>query len=107
MKVTSIDGYKDGGTVIATFEDGRVLLVDHRLGSATKGALYDHYPKKGSVALPDPDGRIAEAIMAEYADHNAHRNKLQQKKQDFPTTEDWLEYRVTVPPFTFTRDIPF
>ncbi len=50
--ITKIGTYRDGGThvVEVVFEDTktRELYIDNRIGSLTKGEVYDNYPGRES-----------------------------------------------------------
>jgi len=51
MKITKIDQYKDGGTYELVTTDFGVICIDNRLGSRTKGRLYNGYPKYDKTNL--------------------------------------------------------
>ncbi len=43
--------YKDGGTIEYKGWDGKNYFVDHRIGSTTKGLIYDRYPDDSAARL--------------------------------------------------------
>jgi hypothetical protein len=70
MKVIKFDMYKDGGTSKITTDEG-VYCFDNRLGSTTKGRLYDDMPKKdNSNLIEDFDELEQELIEALKLYHN-------------------------------------
>jgi hypothetical protein len=64
-------GYKDGGTQEYMGWDGKHYFVDHRIGSNTKGAIYDRYPgNKGAILLAD--AKLVECNVPPYDDDRFH-----------------------------------
>jgi hypothetical protein len=41
----------DGGTLVVLGEDGKTYYVDGRVGSKTKGTVYDDYPSEKATIL--------------------------------------------------------
>jgi hypothetical protein len=54
VKAGKVDTARDGGTLKYEGWDNRAYFEDHRIGSKTKGAIYDRYPgDKGAILLTD------------------------------------------------------
>ena len=72
MKITHINSYLDGGTIVLMFDDGKSYYVDNRLYSQTAGTVYTSYPPQGDVVT----GPLLTEIMAavreldELVEHN-------------------------------------
>lgn len=43
-RITNIERYLDGGSIMFIFEDKQQLCIDNRLGSKTCGEFYNAYP---------------------------------------------------------------
>jgi hypothetical protein len=90
MKIRSIDYYKDGGTMVATCEDGTQYYVDRRIGTTTPDAIYTAYPHNGDVPLAGDNSLIAALIEAAWRYKNAYKDerakercRLLDENQDF------------------------
>ncbi len=62
MKVIKFDMYKDGGTSKITTDEG-VYCFDNRLGSTTKGRLYNDMPKKDNSNLIEDSDEIEQELI--------------------------------------------
>lgn len=54
--MSTVETYRDGGTVCIS-ENGVQFCIDNRMGSDTKGSLYNNYPTRGSI-VHDKDNLI-------------------------------------------------
>lgn len=50
-KITQTGLYRDGGTICAVDRDGKAYYVDNRIGSETKGRVFDKYPGEDDAIL--------------------------------------------------------
>lgn len=52
MRAKVVGKFRDGGTTKVLATDGKHYWVDHRIGSKTKGQVYDRYPgEEGAILL--------------------------------------------------------
>lgn len=67
MEIKKFEMYRDGGTVELTCDKG-VFCFDERIGSKTKGCLYDGYPKDDNSNLiensDDLEKELIEALKS-------------------------------------------
>jgi hypothetical protein len=49
IKLTECGVARDGGTIAYKGSDGNSYYEDHRIGTLTKGVLYDRYPKENDA----------------------------------------------------------
>lgn len=50
-KITETGRCRDGGTILAVDETGKSYFVDGRIGSETKGRVFDKYPSEEDAML--------------------------------------------------------
>lgn len=50
MEIKNFDIYRDGGTIEIETDKG-IFCFDERIGSNTRGGLYDGYPKRDNSNL--------------------------------------------------------
>lgn len=50
-KITQTGLYRDGGTIHAVDETGKSYFVDGRIGSETKGRVFNEYPGEDGALL--------------------------------------------------------
>lgn len=70
MKIIKFDQYLDGGTTEIITNNG-IYCFDSRLGTKTKGKLYNGYPKKDNSNLINDSNEIEKEIieaLKEYKD---------------------------------------
>ena len=51
MKAWVKYSYLDGGTQLVVAENEEVYYIDHRIGTVTDGAVFDHYPSDDQQPL--------------------------------------------------------
>ena len=63
-KVTLIATCKDGGTRLVEYK-GIKYHVDYRIGSETRGCVYDDYPSRGNRVEPELEQEIQVQLLTQ------------------------------------------
>jgi hypothetical protein len=79
MEINNFDVYRDGGTIEVVTDKG-IFCFDGRIGSNTKGRLYDGYPKSDNSNLIEN----SESIEAELIEGlKLYKNNFYQESIDY------------------------
>jgi hypothetical protein len=62
MEIKNFDMYRDGGTIELTTDKG-IFCFDERIGSDTKGRLYQGYPKDDNSNLIENSDDIEQELI--------------------------------------------
>ena len=79
MKITKITSYRDGGTIEITTEDNKIYCIDDRIGTDTRGTVYEGYPDNSKPVENQEDIKlqIANAVMLYYTDNKEEQFSYQ------------------------------
>jgi hypothetical protein len=94
VEIKRIGSYRDGGTIVVKLHNGRMLYVDDRINSPTRGELVSEYPKPGLtlVPLPDRGEAIRNYFRAVLAARNAYKAVRAAQRSEFVTSSDYAAY---------------
>jgi len=79
MIIEKFNMYKDGGTIEVTTDKG-TFCFDNRIGSETKGKLYNDYPKKDNSNLINDSKELENEIIEKL---KVHKNKFYQSSINY------------------------
>lgn len=62
MEIKKFEMYRDGGTIELTTDKG-IFCFDERIGSNTKGRLYEGYPKRDNSNIIENSYELEEELI--------------------------------------------
>lgn len=62
MEIKKFEMYRDGGTIELTTDKG-IFCFDERIGSNTKGRLYEGYPKRDNSNIIENSDKLVEELI--------------------------------------------
>jgi len=63
MEIKKFEMYRDGGTIELTTDKG-IFCFDERIGSNTKGRLYEGYPKRDNSNIIENSDELEEELIS-------------------------------------------
>ena len=71
MEIIKIDGYKDGGTIEITTDEGS-YCIDDRLFSKTKGSIFCGYPENDNSNIDQYQNEMKEILIEALTKYTAN-----------------------------------